>query len=309
MGTSKDVVVVGSVNVDMVYSVAALPLPGETIHSLSANEFLGGKGSNQAVSAARLGSSVAFVGKVGNDSHGPSVRSQLEAESIDTAWLTTSNGPTGTAIVLVDQEAENSIVLSGAANMDISADDVDAARSVIEEAAVVVCQYEIPLGAVQRAAELTKGIFILNPAPAAEVPPELFDRVDIIVVNETEFEAVFNRTLPRELSEFSSFVSANVRDDLCVIVTLGAGGAMYCQGTSSGHVRPPAVDVVDTTGAGDTFVGAIAEAVSRETSLDDCVRWAVSASALSVTSLGAQSGMPTRVELDQFTTNTHQPAH
>lgn len=309
METSRDVTVVGSVNVDLVYSVASLPLPGETIHSLSANEFLGGKGANQAVSAARLGIKVSFVGKVGNDAHGPSVRNRLEEESIDTQWLTTSTEPTGTAIVLVDQAAENSIVLSGAANMDISVDDVDAARSVIENAAVVVCQYEIPLAAVTRAAELTKGTFILNPAPADAVPADLFDRVDIIVVNETEFEAVFNRILPRELSELSSFVQANVRDDLCVIVTLGADGAMYCQGVTSGHIRPPAVNVVDTTGAGDTFVGAIAEAVSREMSLDECVRWAVSASALSVTSLGAQSGMPTRVELEEFTTNTHQPAH
>lgn len=308
MRPQLDVAVVGSVNVDLVATVAALPLPGETVPALDYAQFLGGKGSNQAIAAARLGRTVAFVGLVGDDREGTEVRAALGREGVDVAHLEICDGvPTGRAIVLVDDAAENSIVVVGGANQTLGPRHIEAADDVVRGASVVVSQLEIPLDAVGAAAQACGGTFILNPAPARSLPRELLDLVDVLVVNEVEYEAVTGSALPEDVDALESAVRGPGMPP-GVVVTLGARGAYVWDGQSVAHVAAPRVKVVDTTGAGDTFIGALADALSRGEDLRSAVRWAVHAGAAAVRSLGATTGMPTPEQVRTLTADQHESA-
>lgn len=292
-----DVVVVGSVNVDLVASVERLPQPGETVAAVGYDEFVGGKGSNQAIAAARLGRNVAFVGLVGDDREGSTVREALRGETVDVRSLGTEAGiRTGRAVVLVDAEAENSIVVVGGANGHLSPRHIDAAASLLGEAAVVVCQLEIQLDAVTAAAQATAGTFVLNAAPARALPDALLNLVDVLVVNELEYEAVVGAALPERLSDVAAQLGRRSPAP-AVIVTLGAEGALVWDHAQLTHLPAPSVAVVDTTGAGDTFIGALADALSRGQDLLGAARWAVQAASVAVGALGATTGMPRRVEV------------
>ena len=289
-----DVAVVGSVNIDLVATVDHLPVPGETVHALGFEQFVGGKGGNQAVAAARLGRHVAFVGLVGEDAESDSVRRALAAEGVDLAHLGSAAGvETGRAIVLVGRDAENSIVVVGGANAALSPDHLQSAAAVLEQAAVLVSQLEIPVETVLAAARRAGGTFVLNPAPAQELSDDLLRLVDVLVVNETEYAVVLGRPLPEDLSEVEAHVAE--RGLRCaVVVTLGGRGAALCQDGDVVRMPSPPVPVVDTTGAGDTFIGALADAQARGESAPEALRWAVHAASLSVGALGATTGMPTR---------------
>ncbi len=291
------VVVVGSTNVDLVASVARLPQPGETVPALSYDEFLGGKGSNQAIAAARLGRHVSFVGLVGDDREGAVVRAALRAETIDDAHLgTQAQVPTGRAIVLVDDAAENAIVVVGGANQSVTPAHVERASDVLRAASVVVAQLEIPVEAVTAAARAAAGTFVLNPAPARALPADLLDRVDVLVVNETEYEVVTGHPLPEEPAALGDQLRGlGLR--CAVVVTLGARGALVWEGADVVHVPARLVPVVDTTGAGDTFIGALADALSRGEPPVAAARWAAHAASFAVGSLGATTGMPTRADV------------
>ncbi len=288
-----DVTVVGSVNIDLVASVDNLPRPGETVSATGYAQFLGGKGSNQAIAAARLGRRVAFVGLTGDDAEAAEVRTAMSGEGIDTGHLGIASGtPTGRALVLVDAAAENSIVVAPGANGRVSAQHVEAAGDAVAGAAVVVAQLEIPLDAVLAAGRAARGAFVLNPAPAQALPAEILDLVDVLVVNEIEYEAVTGRPLPADTGALARELAADTSVTASVVVTVGARGALVWDGHKLTHVTAPRVTVVDTTGAGDTFIGALADALSRGQGLVTATRWAVHAGAISVGSLGATTGMP-----------------
>jgi ribokinase len=291
----RDVTVVGSVNIDLVATVAALPRPGETVSAVDFAQFLGGKGSNQAIAAARLGCSVTFVGLVGEDAESAIVRESLAAEGIDTSHVSDMPGvPTGRAMVMVDAAAENSIVIVAGANGRLDAAHVQAAGTAVSSATVVVSQLETPLDAVVEAARLADGLFILNPAPAPAqpLPDELLKLVDVLVVNEIEYEAVLGRPLPADLEALFDELAAAATLPYDLIITAGERGALVWEHSVLTEIPTPSVTVVDTTGAGDTFIGALAEALSRGENLVTAAQWAVHAGAIAVGSLGATTGMP-----------------
>ena len=290
-----DVAVVGSVNIDLVATVAALPRPGETVSAVDYAQFLGGKGSNQAIAAARLGCSVTFVGLVGEDAESSFVRESLAAENIDTSHVAHIPGvPTGRAMVIVDAAAENCIVIVAGANGRLDATHVRGAHAAIASAIVVVCQLETPLDAVVEAARLADGLFILNPAPAPAqpLPNELLSLVDVLVVNEIEYEAVLGRPLPADLPALLEELAADDILPYALIITAGERGALVWDGSILTEISTPSVTVVDTTGAGDAFIGALADSLSRGENLVTAAQWAVHAGAIAVGSLGATTGMP-----------------
>ncbi|WP_369134597.1 ribokinase [Modestobacter sp. I12A-02662] len=292
--TQVDVAVVGSVNIDLVASVARLPLPGETVSADDFAQFPGGKGSNQAVAAARLGRRVAFVGLIGDDAEAGEVRAALERGSVDVTHLQVEPGtPTGRALVVVDEAAENTIIVVGGANMRLTPAHVEAAGDVVRGARVVVAQLEVPVETVTAAARLSGGRFLLNPAPARQLPAELLDLVDVLVLNETEYEVVAGHPLPEDPAELGSRLASSGWQCL-VVVTLGARGCLVWDGGEVASVPAPVVPVVDTTGAGDTFIGALADALSRDEPPLTAARWAVHAASRSVGALGATTAMPDR---------------
>ncbi len=288
------IVVVGSANVDLVVSVTMLPRAGQTVMATGYQEFYGGKGANQAIAAARLGQSVAIVGRVGGDAAGEAVRAALRDEGVDVSLLKTLPAEsTGRALVLLDAQAENSIVVIGGANAALLVRHVDEAAESIRAATVVVAQLEVPLEAVRRAAEYARGMFVLNPAPAQPLDDGLLRLVDVLIVNESEFEAVagFATTAEHQMTA-DRLIDSNLPDSM--VVTLGSRGALvWHQGRLSTIPAPP-VTVVDSTGAGDTFVGALADSLTRGDQFLEAVQWAVCAATLSTGALGATTGMPAR---------------
>jgi ribokinase len=279
------VVVVGSGNLDLVSQVERLPLPGETVLSAGFATHAGGKGNNQATAAARAGASTTFVGAFGGDEPGARLRGSLTADGV-ALLVRTSDEPTGTASIAVSAAGENSIVVNAGANamlVDLSPTEL----AVIADADIVLLQLEVPLSTVVDAARAARGTVVLNAAPARVLPRVLLDAVDLLVVNEHE------ATL---LGSLLDVVPA-------VVVTLGARGAEVRTRSGSTHVPGVAVDVVDTTGAGDTFCGALVAGLDEGMPLAVATRFATVAAALSVRRPGAVPAIPTREEIDDF----HRP--
>ncbi|GLW72519.1 ribokinase [Kitasatospora phosalacinea] len=294
------ITVVGSVNRDLVLTVADLPRPGETVLARGFVEGVGGKGANQAVAAARLGSQVRLVARVGAD--GEPIRRVLAAEGVDLdAVLTAPDASTGIASVVVDRAGENTIVVNPGANAVLSVEDLPQwlARTPGE---VLLVQHEVAAevvaAAVLRARE-QGGTVVLNPAPARPVDPEVLAAVDVLVPNLGELAALLGAApvsgpdAARELLEGADLPCG------AVVVTLGADGALVGRpGRPTVHLPAPAVDAVDTVGAGDTFCGALADALARGADLTAAAARAVRAASLAVTGLGAQSSMPRAAQLD-----------
>ena len=283
------VLVVGSVNVDLVVTTDRLPRPGETVTGGRLAQHHGGKGGNQAVAAARLGAPVAFVGAVGDDDFGTAARAALATEGIDVGHLATLEGAsTGVALILVDADGENLISVASGANGGIAPGDVTAALRAlaIRPADVVLVGHEIPTAAVRaalvagRAAGATT---ILNPAPADGLDAATLVAADVLTPNEGELAILRDVGIP---------------GNAALLVSLGADGArLEAAGATTAIAALPVV-AVDTVGAGDTLNGALAAALAAGDSLHDAARRAVAAASLSVTRAGARAGMPTRAELD-----------
>ena len=308
---------VGSVNVDLVARVDHLPAAGETVGDATFDRHAGGKGGNQAVAAARLGAPVAFVGAIGDDPLAEEARAALSSEGIDLAGLSVVAGPTGVALILVDRSGENAIAVAPGANAALTADVATNALAglAVGPGDVVVVGHEIPTATVRAslAAAKTAGArTILNPAPAAGIERSLFGVVDVLVPNRVELGQIAatdarraGRGLdggdpPERLAARLLDVTGDgppVRE--AVVVTLGATGAIVVR-LDGGviEVLAPRVEAVDTVGAGDTFVGALAADLAAGRPLDEAVRRAVVAAALSTTRAGARGGMPTSRELD-----------
>jgi ribokinase len=282
------IALVGSINLDVVVGVERHPAPGETVVGGDRQELPGGKGANQAVAAARLGASVGFVGRVGADDAGRRLRDGLAAEGVDVAHVSVDrNAPTGMALIAVDGAGENTIVVSPGANARVNGADVEAARDVLAGAAVTLVQHEIPEEAVAAAIATAGGRVVLNPAPARG----LVAAVDVLVPNRGELEALAGRAGdPVELAR-------GLRLARAVVVTLGSEGAVVIEDDRVERIAAPSVDAVDTTGAGDAFCGALAQALDAAADLVEAARWAVRAAAASVTKPGAQGGLPRAADL------------
>ncbi len=303
--------VVGSLNVDLVVAAPRLPVPGQTVTGGDVARYPGGKGGNQATAAARLGAAVAFVGAVGADEMGSQARSALAAEGIDITGLVETERPTGVALIVVDPQAENLVVVAPGANGEVRAPHVaDALRRLAPgpRDVVLVCR-EIPPDGVRTALEMGRhagATTILNPAPADDLDAGTIALADILTPNETELAILGGGQSAADGPEPAArhllaarVVSVRVP---AVVVTLGAAGALIVQaGSAAVAVPAPAVNPVDTTGAGDAFNGALAAGLAEGLDLGAAVRRAVAAAALSTTRPGARGGMPTRAELAELT--------
>jgi ribokinase len=282
------IAVIGSINLDLVVGVERHPGPGETVVGGECRQLPGGKGANQAVAAARLGSAVAMVGRVGDDMQGTWLRGALAGERVDVRHVRTDkDAHTGTALIAVDTSGENTIVVSPGANAKVSARDVAKAGELVSDADIVLLQHEVPNEAVAAAIEAARGRVVLNPAPARA----LAGPVDVLVPNRGELEMLTGG------SGDPVTLARSVAGTGAVVVTLGAEGAVVVEGEHAERVPAPRVKVVDTTGAGDAFCGALAGALSDGATLVEAARWAVRVAAISVTRHGAQGGLPWREDL------------
>lgn len=295
----NSVLVLGSMNLDHVVTVEKHPLPGETVLAESLHLFPGGKGANQAVAAARLGADVQMHGLVGDDASGRQMVDALEREGVDTSLIGVRGGVSGSAFLTVSAAGENSILVVPGANGRLAPADAAALTESITCGDLLVLQLEIPVAAAAAGVEAAKRAgarVILNAAPAMDVG-NLLTLIDLLVVNESEaefFAASPVGTLPEALR-----AARTIRDEYGAdtIVTLGAQGAVLADSRQVCHVPGVSVPVIDTTGAGDTFVGALAALLAEGSETEAAVEFAVRAAALTCTGLGAQNSMPRRAQL------------
>jgi ribokinase len=299
---APQIVVVGSLNTDVVAKVQRLPSPGETIQSTSLATFPGGKGANQAVAAAASGASVAMIGRVGADEAGETLLHSLQKHGVDTHAVLRTNVPTGTAYIMTDAAGENSIVLSQGANGELAPADMDQWVDLIRDASMVLTQLEIPLETVERTAELCNefGVpLMLDPAPAQQLPASLLKRVAWITPNEIETSMLLGQQSPSWDGDAARAASILNLGCHWVVLKLGERGA-YLAGKSGWSLARPAfpVTAVDTTAAGDVFNGAFAARLVVGESVEASAKYAAAAAALSVTCAGAQRSMPNRAEVD-----------
>jgi len=295
------IVVVGSFNADLTSYLQRMPRPGETV---SGDKFVtgpGGKGSNQAVAAARLGADVTFIGRVGNDVFAKLAQDLWTTEGINTDYVNQDpDHATGVAPIFVDSNGENMIVVVLGANNNIQQSDIDAAKDVIADADVVVVQLEINHDMVGYTLKIAKELgitTILNPAPAAVIPTEFIQLADYITPNETELEVLSQTQSDDVIANAKSLLTT---DQQTVIVTMGSQGAQIVQDDYQELMGTFKVDVVDTTGAGDAFNGGLAVALAEGKPLKDAVRFANATAALCVTRLGTSPSMPQRAEVDSL---------
>ncbi|MDX1932536.1 MAG: ribokinase [Capsulimonadales bacterium] len=301
---SPNIVVVGSANTDLVVDVSHIPRPGETILGGDLATIPGGKGANQAVAAARLGGNVRFIARVGDDAYGAAAIEGYRRDGIDTTFVSVTSGvPSGVALITVDRTSgQNAIVVAPGANAHLSPEDIDRARSAFEDAALVVASLEVPIETVVRAAERAaerRIPFLLNPAPARPLPPNLLTLTTVFTPNETEAAQILG--IPPE-SRSPAEMAVALRDPgiRTVVVTVGRDGAVVADGTETTVVPGIPVTAIDTVAAGDCFTGALAVRLASGVALLDAVGYANRAAALKVTRRGAQPGLPTAAEVEAF---------
>ena len=292
-----EVFVMGSINQDFVLRVERRPEPGETVTDAVLSTHNGGKGANQAAAAALLGASVAFLGRVGDDGFGGALVKSLGDKGVDTALIEAVPGvSTGTAFITVTEDGENAITVAPGANRRLAPEDVEAARDAIGGAAVLVAQMEIPRETVARAVEVAGEAgtrVVLNLAPPFEVPGSLLGGLGLLVVNEHEAAFLLGERVEGVEGALAAAPRLVSLGPASAVITVGADGAVFAEGANAGHVPAPKVAAVDTTGAGDAFVGALAHKLARGDSLEEAVSYAVRAGAAAVTREGAQGALPT----------------
>jgi ribokinase len=292
------IVVVGSLNMDLVTRAERIPQPGETILGGDLQTFPGGKGANQAVAARRMGAQVAMIGRVGQDAFAAPLLQALGEAGVDSSHvLQDPSAATGVAIIVVDQRGQNSIVVCSGANAHLSPQDIRSAESTIAGADALLLQLESPLETVREAAEIARdhGVrVILNPAPARPLPEALLRNVDVLVPNESE--AALLTRLPVEDIPQVEAAAARLHEmgAEAVVVTLGERGALYLYKGESHRVPAFEVTPVDTTAAGDAFMGGFAVALAEGKPFAEAVRWGNAAGALATTKMGAQPSLPER---------------
>jgi ribokinase len=298
---ATQVAVAGSLNADLTLPVHRLPRPGETVLTSGPAELaFGGKGANQAAAAAAFGGQVAMIGRVGADDVGGQILADLAARGIDASGVLLTDGErTGTAMIAVDEAGENLIVVDPGANRRLEPRDI--AVSSLSHAAVVLVQLEIPLPTVRAAVRASRGLVVLNPAPAVRIEPALLECVSVLVPNRSELAFLAGDSSPGTLDGIAALArKLAARTD--VVVTLAAGGALVVPrgGGPAVHVAAPPVDVVDGTGAGDCFCGVLAVLLAEGADLTDAARAAVAAASISTTGRGARGRLPARAEAERL---------
>lgn len=288
---------------DLVVNVDAMPKPGQTIIGSNFKEVPGGKGANQAVAMARLNGNVSMIGKVGEDGFGQTLINSLKNDKVDTTYIQTTKGSTGVALITVDKNAQNSIVVSPGANFEVKEEDIDNNIKAIENSDIVVLQLETPLNtikyALNKAKELNK-YTILNPAPAVKLDDEIIKNVDLLTPNETELEIISGVSIETEediQKAAQIMIEKGVKE---LIVTLGSKGSLYINKEKSMFKKAYKVEAVDTTAAGDSYTGALAVALSQDKGIEDAMDFASKVGALSVLKEGAQSSLPTLEDVINF---------
>jgi ribokinase len=305
MAKSKPrVCVVGSSNIDLTFRTPRLPKSGETLTGESFQLGFGGKGANQAVMAARLGGQVTIVTKVGRDVFGERTVHNYREHGVNTAYvLTNEHHATGVAGIIVDDDARNCIIVTPGANQSLSVEDVRRATAALHVADVLLCQLEVPIDTVLEAFRLARAAgvkTVLNPAPARHLPEELLRLTDYCIPNEPEIEHLTGHAVTTPQEAAAAAHKLRKRGPHTVIVTLGEWGALLMEEQRAVHIPAPKVKAVDTTGAGDVFIGSLAVYLAEGLSLDQAVRRANTVAALSTTRPGTQASFPTRVEADAF---------
>ena len=291
---------------DLVTRAPRLPKGGETLIGQSFATVSGGKGANQAVAAARLGAEVSMIGCVGNDAYGEALRGALLAEQIDCQAVSTVDGSSGVALIVVDDSSQNSIVIVPGANGALTAEAIDRFDSVIQAADVLICQLEVPDASVghalKRGRELGKTV-ILNPAPVSRpLPSDWYASIDYLIPNESEASALSGLAVDSLEAAQAAATRLIALGAGKVIITLGAQGSLFADGQRFEHFPAPAVKAVDTTAAGDTFVGGFAAALAAGKDEAQAIRFGQVAAALSVTRAGAQPSIPALSEVQAFKT-------
>jgi ribokinase len=297
-----EIVVIGSLNMDLSIRVSRIPLPGETISGGNLITNAGGKGANQAAACANLGCQVTLVGAVGRDDFGQRMKEGLQKAGVNVSFIKEDPSvPSGTAMILVDAAGENIIVLSSGANSTVAIDSIS--EELIRGAKVLLLQLEINPEIVYRAIEIAfdAGVpVLLNPAPAIAFPEEIYQKIDYLIPNETEASILSGVDV---IDIASAEKAANVlleRGTSTVIITMGANGALLATNHTRQVIPAMKITPVDTTGAGDAFIGGFATALVEGKTLESALHMASAAGALAATKTGAQSSLPTRQELERF---------
>ena len=288
---------------DQIATTTVFPKEGETVLGEYFSKAPGGKGANQAVAAARLGADVVFITCLGNDASGGMLSAQFAADGIDTSCIKLSATPTGTALIFVDDNAENCIAVAPGSNNDLLPADIDAARSTMEGASYLLVQLVIPMPTVVRAVELAHSLgikTIMNPAPMNPVPEELFSRIWLITPNQTEAEQLTGVHVESEDDAARAAEVLFAKGVKNVIVTMGSKGSLVCTPEGREFVPSRKVKAIDTTGAGDVYNGALVAALSQGKSLIEAARIATLASSIAVTRMGAQTSAPYANEIESL---------
>ncbi len=299
------IVVVGSSNIDMVIKTERIPAAGETVLGGNFVMVPGGKGANQAVCAAKLGADVKFVARVGNDIFGETSLANFRSVGVDTQFIIKDpDAPSGVALIAVDKNGENAIVVAPGANSRLLPSDVDNARDAIANADVVVLQLEIPSETVEHTIKLSKSLgtaVVLNPAPLKPIAPKVIAGVDVIVPNQHEAAGLLGKQ-----GEGENISAPDAARELmasgvgAVVITLGSKGAYVLSADAESHIEPYKVNAVDTTAAGDAFTASLACAIGEGANLIEAARFAAKVAAISVTRMGAQPSMPAREEVESY---------
>ncbi len=309
MAQRPAIVVLGSINMDLVAIAPALPQPGQTVLGESFATLPGGKGANQAVAAARLGADVRMIGRVGDDAFGPLLLASLEASGVNVEDVTTTPGTSsGIAVILLDDQRQNYIVGIYGANMACDELEVRAADRALEGADALLLQMEIPLDVSLEAAAIARrrGVPVIHdPAPPSPLPDSAYAALDVIAPNQSEAEVLTGIAVEGIDSALEAARVLRTRGARTAIVKLGEQGVVYASSTGEGHVPAFAVDAVDTVAAGDGFAGALAVALAEGRPLERAVRFAAAAAALAVTRRGAQDAMPARSEVELLLASQH----
>ncbi|MBK8516122.1 MAG: ribokinase [Saprospiraceae bacterium] len=302
----KKIVVIGSSNTDLIAKVKNFPEPGETIIGTDYMQAMGGKGANQAMAAHKLGGNVQFITSLGNDSNGKSAMSYYKKEGLNVSSTLIVDGfASGIAIILVDEDGENCIVITPGANNKLSSAYISGIENIIQEADILVLQMEIPYETVKEACALAKKhhtLVILNVAPAMKLGKEILSNVSVLVVNETEAETI-------SLAKIENVGKEGIVDLLLekgvetVVLTLGKNGCFFKNKEESLSLSAFDVETIDTTAAGDTFCGALAAELGRGHSWEKALSFATAASAICVTRMGAQPSIPTEEEVRHYLKN------
>jgi ribokinase len=294
------IVVFGSINIDLVVRTPRLPAPGETLTGHTFFTAPGGKGANQAVACARLGAPTRMVGRVGDDLFGEQLRASLRSFGVQDDGVLTTPGPSGVALIAVDDLAENTIVIVPGANGSVSIADIPRLEAVLDGARILLVQLEVPIETVVAAARVAhaRGMtVILDPAPALPLPDELYALADIITPNEHEAATLTGIAVHDDRGAIAAARALIARGARSVALKLGARGALTADAEGEQFWSPFTVIPVDTVAAGDAFNGGLAVALSEGRSFDEAIRWGLAAGALSVTRHGAQPSMPERDEV------------